>query len=310
MRKIFGLLFVLTVCTTAFAWDDTGHKISTEIAWRNMTPAAREKAVAVLLGAPEDSGLLNLLASDSRSLATRQQQMFYTASTWADLVRDQRFASRHKSYHRGNWHYLNTFWRDAGGKPEIVTELKSDAQNMVERLFEFDKILSDEKANTADRALALAWILHLAGDIHQPLHCSGRVTELEPTGDQGGNLFLITPADAPKRDNLHWYWDSIISRSSPRINDEGDSTYITRLTDEIVKKHPATEFANASKPGKYDQWQQEGFEVAAKEVYPISLNRNEMPVESYRQRAVKTAEQRLALAGYRMAALFNRIFES
>lgn len=129
MRKIFGLLFILTFCATAFAWDDAGHKISAEIAWRNMTPAAREKAVAILLAAPEDTGILNLLVSDSRSLASRQQQMFYTASTWADLIRDQRFASRNKEYHRGNWHYQDTFWRDANGKIEIVTNLKSDAQN-------------------------------------------------------------------------------------------------------------------------------------------------------------------------------------
>ncbi len=310
MQKLFVLIIVLVFCTSVFAWDDTGHKISAEIAWRNLTPAAREKVIAVLLGAPEDSGILNLLASDSRSLAARQEQMFYTASTWADLVRDQRFSGRNKEYHRGNWHYLDTFWHESNGKIEPDADLKSDTQNAVERLFAFDKILSDANANPADRAIALAWFLHLAGDIHQPLHCSGRVTDVEPTGDQGGNLFLITPADAPKekRDSLHWFWDSIITRSVPRVNDEADNTYISHLADDITRKHPAKEFADALKPGKYDEWQKEGFEIATKEVYPASLKRNEMPSDVYRQRAQEIAEQRLALAGYRMAELFNRIF--
>ncbi|MEP6924399.1 MAG: S1/P1 nuclease, partial [Pyrinomonadaceae bacterium] len=146
--------------------------------------------------------------------------------------------------------------------------------------------------------------------IHQPLHCSGRVTTLEPAGDQGGNLFLITPADAPKTDNLHWYWDSILTRSIPRVNDEPDSIYIANLASTLTKKHPAKEFADKLKAGKFDQWQQEGFEIATTEVYPASLKRNQMPSENYRKRAAAIAEQRLALAGYRMANLLNQIFAS
>lgn len=310
MKIIFGLFFVLIFCTSVFAWDDAGHKISTEIAWRNMTPAAREKAIALLLTAPENSGILNLLAFDSRSLATRQEQMFYTTATWADLIRDKNFPVRNKEFHHGSWHYMDTFWRDANGRVEIVTDLKPDEQNAVERLFALEKTLRDPMQANAERAVALAWILHLAGDIHQPLHCSGRVTTLEPTGDQGGNLFLITPVDAQKSDNLHWYWDSILTRSTPRINDEADSTYIARLASGLTKKHLAKEFADKLKSGKYDQWQQEGFEFATKEVYPASLKRNEMPSENYRKRAAAIAEQRLALAGYRMADLFNQIFGS
>ncbi|MEP6924506.1 MAG: S1/P1 nuclease, partial [Pyrinomonadaceae bacterium] len=192
MKKIFGLFFVLIFCTSVFAWDDAGHKISAEIAWRNMTPAAREKAIALLLAAPENSGILNLLASDSRSLMTRQEQMFDTTATWADLIRDKNFPVRNKEFHHGSWHYMDTFWRDVNGRVEIVTDLKPtdsnltdsnlNEQNAVERLFALEKTLRDPMQPNAERAVALAWILHLAGDIHQPLHCSGRVTTLEPAG--------------------------------------------------------------------------------------------------------------------------------
>ena len=311
MRKLFGLFFfILIFATSVFAWDDTGHKVSAEIAWRNMTPAARAKAIAILMGAPENSGILNLLPSDSRSLAARQQQMFYTMGYWADLARDEKFPTRRKEYHHGTWHYQDTFWREINGRIEIVTDLKSADENAVERLFAFEKIVRDEAKSKADRAIALAWILHLAGDIHQPLHCSARVTELEPKGDEGGNLFLLSPPDAPRenRMNLHWFWDSILTKSVPRINDEGDTTYIPRWATKLTKKYPAKTFAAEMKGGKFDEWQREGFEITTKELYPATLKRNQAPPENYRKRALAISERRLALAGYRMAELFNRIF--
>ena len=63
----------------------------------------------------------------------------------------------------------------------------------VDKLQDFDKVIRDASASDKDKAIAIAWIMHLAGDIHQPLHTSARVTDLEPKGDQGGNLFLLTP---------------------------------------------------------------------------------------------------------------------
>ncbi|HZH34579.1 MAG TPA: S1/P1 nuclease [Pyrinomonadaceae bacterium] len=314
MKKLFGLLlFSALFAATAQGWDDTGHKIIGEIAWQKMTPAARDKAVAVLMGAPEDSDILTLLPSDSRPLALRRQQMFYTMTYWADLMRSEQFPKRRKEFHHGTWHYLDTFWREANGRIEIVTEMKADDENAVERLFKFDKTLSDAGESKTDKAIALAWILHLAGDIHQPLHCSARVTPEEPKGDHGGNTFLLAPAAKPgdRPDNLHWYWDSVVTRNIKRVgDDECDSDYIPRLAAGIMKKHPQQRFAAGIKPGKYDQWQQEGYLITTKELYPASLKRNQAPPESYRKRALAISEQQMALAGYRIADMLNRILGS
>jgi hypothetical protein len=314
MRKIFALFFLtfLLGALPAFAWDDTGHKITTLIAWQRMTPPARAKAIELLSAAPEDSMILALLPSDSRSLAARQQQMFVTMSTWADLVRDERFPERRKEFHHGTWHYTDTFFRQNGTQIELVKDLKPDDENAVERLFEFEKVLGNAEKSKSDRGLALAWILHLAGDIHQPLHTVARVTPEEPKGDQGGNLFLLAPSPTPggRPDNLHWYWDSIVSRNIARKNDQCDTDYLPRLVATFVKKHPAGKFAAAMKSGKYDEWQQEGFQIATREVYPPMLARNAAPPDAYRKRALAISEERLALAGYRIAELLNRILGS
>jgi hypothetical protein len=48
--------------------------------------------------------------------------------------------------------------------------------------------------DASQRSIALAWMLHLVGDIHNALHTSARVTFMDPKGDEGGNLFKLTPS--------------------------------------------------------------------------------------------------------------------
>lgn len=310
MTKFLALLFIFACSSGVFAWDDTGHKITTHIAWQKMTPAAREQAVALLSAAPENSHLLMLLPTDSRELAVRQEQMFIAASTWSDLVRSERFPVRKQTYDRPTWHYTNIFWRQANGKPEILNELKPEKENVVERLFALEKIVADAQQLNGECGVALAWILHLVGDIHQPLHASARVTELEPKGDQGGNLFLLTAPDVPReqRDNLHRLWDSAVTRRFLRANAaECDTIYISRLAAKITDKYPLKHFAGKTDAAKYDEWAQEGFKMASEELYPPTLKRGVTPDKDYQKRAVEISEERLALAGYRMANLLNKI---
>lgn len=301
---------VFLLAASVSAWDDTGHKLTAYIAWERMSPQARERAIKILLSAPEDSDLSVFYLQDSRSAAAKQREFFMIASTWADIVRDKNFKNRYAKYHHGTWHYLDTFWREANGKIEIVPELKSDAENAVERLFAFDKSLRDASVSDADKAIALAWILHIGGDIHQPLHASARVTKYDPKGDQGGNLFMLSPKDAKAEDrlNLHWYWDSIIGRNIPRVNDACDADYLPPLAQQITKKHPFAEMQNRLKIGKFDEWQREGFQIASTKLYPASLKFGETPSESYKKQAFGIAQEQIALAGYRLGEMLNQIF--
>lgn len=303
--------FVLTA-VPAFGWDDVGHKTIAYVAWQKMTPAAREKAIMLLRAAPEDSNLAAYFMNTARDLSARQQDYFMLASTWSDIIRDRDFKTRYKKYHHGPWHYLDTFWRDgANGKPELVTGMNEDKENAVERLFYFDKMMRDPSASNEDKAIALAWILHIAGDIHQPLHASGRVTPEEPKGDQGGNLFLLTPKDTPrdKSENLHWFWDSIIVRNIPR-GASCDDDFISMVAKQIMKKYPESEFRNRLELGKFDEWQQESYRIAAAKLYPATLKRYEMPSPAYRRMALQISEQQMALGGYRLGAMLNQIFGS
>lgn len=310
----FKILLLLTIligfAASVLAWDDTGHKLTAYIAWERMSPQVREKAIKLLLSAPEDSDLSVFYLQDSRSDEVKKRELFMIASTWADIVRDRKFKVRYEKYHQGNWHYADTFWHEVNGKVEVINQSEESNGKAVEQLFAFDKLLRDANASDNDKAIAIAWILHLGGDIHQPLHTSARVTELEPKGDQGGNLFLLSPKDAKgeNRLNLHWYWDSIIGRNSPRKNDACDSDYLPAIAKTITKKYPFTKMQSRLELGQFDKWQQESFRIASTEVFPSSLKRFEVPSESYKKRAFAISQEQIALAGYRLGEMLNQIF--
>ena len=310
-KKAISAILVLCFLTLAVpAWDEVGHKITAYIAWQQMTPATRERVIKTLLAAPEDSQLATFFASyGSRTDESRKREYFMLAATWADIIRDRAFDTRYKKYHHSNWHYSDTFWRNQGGKIEFIPPPAEDNGKAMEKLAEFASII---RGNSTDsqKAIAIAWLEHLIGDIHQPLHASGRVTELEPKGDQGGNLFLLTPKDTPreKQGNLHWFWDSIVIRNEPNSKDACDADYIDPIAKKIIKNYPFAKLQSRLNSTNFEAWKKESLDIATTEVYPPDLKRFEMPSAAYKKKALKIAEERLALAGYRMAEVFNSVF--
>jgi hypothetical protein len=150
---------------------------------------------------------------------------------------------------------------------------------------------------------------HLIGDLHQPLHATARAYGADDKGDQGGNLFSLTPKGTPsdKSDNLHRFWDSVIVRNIPNTTDTCDSAYIVPIAQSIMKQFPYDKLRSRLVPGKYEDWERESVDIATSEVYK-RVKRYEPPSEEYKKKALKIAEERLALAGYRMGDLFNEIF--
>ncbi len=310
ITNLLLLLIIFVFSSSVRAWDDTGHKLTGYIAWQQMSPNVREKVMKILLSAPEDSDLSVFYLPGSRSDEAKKREFFMIATTWADIIRDRDFKVRYEKYHKSNWHYADTFWAQENGQVKILENPNEEGGKAVEKLFEFEKVLKDATATNDDKAIALAWILHLGGDIHQPLHTSARVTELEPKGDQGGNLFLLTPKDTPRNQqvNLHWFWDSIVGRNTVRKNDACDADYLPPIAAKMMKKYPFAKMENRLSLGKFDVWQQESFKLATTDLFPPTLIRFQMPTENYKKNAFKISQEQIALAGYRLGAMLNQIF--
>lgn len=313
------VLLGLSMAFSVYAWDETGHKITGYIAWQQMTPEVRENVIKVLLAAPEDAQLstffLGSRTSDApygpRSNEALKREFFMFVATWGDVVRDRIFETRYKKYNNSNWHYHDTLWTTKNGKVEYIASTE-ELGKMMEKIGDFDKLIRNPTATPAEKAIAVAWLMHLIGDMHQPLHTTGRVIfGEEDKGDQGGNLFSLTPKGTPrdKSLNLHSFWDGIIKQTTPNTTDACEADYLYPIAQAIMKEFPYSSLEKRIANDQFQVWEKEGVDLSVNEVYK-GLTRYEMPSDDYKKKALKIGKERLALAGYRMGNLFNEVFKT
>jgi len=310
LRSAGLLLLALVLLQPAFAWNDVGHKITGYIAWQRMSPAARENVIKLLRSAPEDSHLSAFyMPYGPQEESVRKLDYFTMVPTWADIVRDRSFENRFAKYNQSNWHYSDTFWRQVNGRVVPLTDRKGDGQGVV-KLIEFDRVMRDPAVTPADKAIAIAWFLHIGGDLHQPLHTSGRHPDREPEGGRGGNMFLLSPEGGPRSSelNLHWYWDSIVNRNMPFQPEISEAEYLKFIAESMMQRYPFDGAKSDLKLSAYPEWQQESLALANSDVFSADLVRFQLPSAAYGRNAYHVAERRLSLAGYRMGETLNAIF--
>src|SRR4051794_9058822 len=212
-RVALALVVALCLPQAVLAWNATGHELVAGMAWDNMTPAARQKAIALLMSAPSDACLLDLFPNDARPVADRQREFFMRAATWADRVRKDKTHPRPcDRFSDTDAHFIDHFWQGQSGgvgvkAPHDRPDFSGNQVNAIIRLNAFRAAVACTTGScppAAVRATDLAWILHLVGDIHQPLHTASRLTGTPPAADGGGNGFpLSTDPHGPQ---LHGFW--------------------------------------------------------------------------------------------------------
>jgi hypothetical protein len=138
----------------------------------------------------------------------------------------------------------------------------------------------------------LTWLLHLVGDVHQPLHASTRVSSTDPNGDSGGNLVKLNCTSC----ELHAFWDDLLGTNNN-----------LKTVVKAARKLPAAEAALAAKSDEKD-WIAESFMESQQTVYasPIAAGNGPFTLTaSYKKNAGKLAKVRVQLAGARLANLLN-----
>ncbi|HYB94121.1 MAG TPA: S1/P1 nuclease [Vicinamibacterales bacterium] len=258
------------------AWGAQGHRLVGLIAAERLTPAARQQVNWLL---------------DGQTLAD--------VSSWADTITGEQVQS---SY----WHYLNIppdargydRDRDCPRQPGVEAGSRSDRWRdcVVDRITYWEQRLADPKLDRADRATALKFVVHFIGDLHQPFHALGV--------GRGGNDVRVSvfgqsdcsndPA-RPSPCNLHSVWDGrLISR---RNLDDG--RYLGELNKLIAQKG----WSASQSPGTPAQWAEQSFRLAKEALVDNGANID----EGYFRRHIGVIEERMALAGLRLAAVLNRV---
>jgi hypothetical protein len=321
-RPHLGVLLLLSflfAAPNARAWNATGHQVVAEIAWRNLTPGVRAKVLELLKQHPHFAKRLDSPEPNSEPV-DYALRVFARASTWPDMMRSAR--GDEKPYHHSEWHYIDFPIIPEGTDKEKLTfppqgdklEPGKPPENILQALEWCQERLKNPDAPAPEKAVALAWLEHLVGDLHQPCHTAGIFSNDYPAGDHGGNLFMVKYHGNVT--NLHTFWDELLG---------GYMSYklVDAVTDKVIEEHPRASLEKELAVTKTTDWAAESFALAREAVYgggklkgvtrdvstaDKGATTPDLP-EKYDETAREAARLRVALAGYRLANLINAIFE-
>jgi hypothetical protein len=265
VRRTLSLITVIhllqLVAPVACAWNSTGHMTIALIAYRRLSDAERQQLAEILKSHPHyDSFLLQ----DKPEDVSAGEWAFLRASWWPDYVRPDRTNAKPESitkYHNGPWHYVDFPFIQPHDKTEFdLAKLQPPKPNLLTVLPDCVAKLGRSDTAPEDRAINLCWVLHLVGDMHQPLHCVSRYSSEFKQGDMGGNALAIRPGAKPM--NLHWYWDDVLGTSTAYLAIDQLATTICAAP--VHDPHAMRELAEHR---TIESWVQEGFEKAKAIVY-------------------------------------------
>jgi hypothetical protein len=320
------MFLFLAVPERAAAWHNAGHMAIARIAYQELSEAQKVRVARILKAHPHYA---RFLAAERPAEVSENEWVFLRASLWPDWVRpDWPLFMKEKprpdgdaiaqKYHHGPWHYINLPFILPEDPPVVApkdlpapdTDARGDPGNILAALKRSMTQLRAPETSDEDRAIALCWLLHLAGDLHQPLHAATFVSSQFPYGDMGGNLFLVSAQRGGPAVNLHYYWDALLFAPGATFKD------IETISEELRR---APEFQRAKLAAlpvdSFKAWADESFDVARKVAYrdgrlpgrrakgKVNLNEIKAPLlpEDYAAAATSVARRRMVLAGYRIA---------
>lgn len=316
--KLLVLLLIVFYCNISMAWNAAGHQLMAAITWDLLDHAQQDYWADILKHHPR------YLKDFKKKIPkyvkfnpnTLNAWIFRQAATWPDIARGIEKKAQEK-YHHGPWHYINyPIYLDDKIDTSFLNlsnEFKGKLQNglnIIQALKGNLQILSKQGTTKQQKAIALSWVLHLQGDLHQPLHSSALFShEYFPKGDQGGNLINIRGQG--QISNLHWYWDSRLNNTTKFKIIDLKARKLMKKYDDIGKQYQKNTLLQALTHSHH---------LAKKFVYtPVLMNilktaeAQDKPQPRiyisnlYDQQARKIAEIQIIKAGYQCAQYLKKL---
>lgn len=265
-----------------FAWGSEGHILVAAIARSRLRPETVAKIDAILAQDKDQSTPSDMLSR----------------SYWADVWRD------HGHRETALWHYADIeldhpdydaacYGHPASAQPASAGPAEAC---IVDRARAFTRELGDSATAPAERILALKYVLHFVGDMHQPLH-------MADNHDHGGNCIALAMG-GPRTVNLHSYWDSVVVGELGR----DARAILTRLTSDITQERAAK-----WSEGDFASWGKETNAVAVTVAYSFHTaprcERDVAPITlpaGYDMRAQAAVATQLERGGVRLAVALEK----
>jgi hypothetical protein len=305
MRCFLVVLLGIALAVPLRAWDAGGHEIIATIAYAHLNAKAR---AAVDQLAP-------------RVARPAHPYGFITLACWMDDLRSDTSLADYGRFK--SWHYIDIPIDPRDPVPSFVPGSDNDVRgNALQGLKRALVVLEGgTDPYVREKPMALAMVEHLVGDIHQPLHCATKYffSHGQLRDDKGGNdEFVLNGPPGDERFNLHAFWDSawrasfdestgnVVLDERYHVSDWLDPASVRNLATQL--DHLPLGFKDDNMAG-FEAWAWESNKIARDFVYSgitVTDNRKYCRLSSaYVAQSRDLARQRLALAGYRLAALLN-----
>jgi hypothetical protein len=304
------LLLMLVLSVPSYGWSDTGHMAVAFVAYQRLNPQTRARVDALVKLNP-NFGFFSSQIPQGTSAKDRRMMLFILAATWPDFIKGD--GQHHPDGTEGgnkppndgtaanNTGYPDTamhkYWHfvDRPFSPDNTPLEDPPVPNAETQIAAFRTVLASNSPD-ALKSYDLCWLLHIVGDVHQPLHATARFTQTQPHGDDGGNDVNIREGNAsPKR--LHSFWDGILGTGKK----PADGVALGQS----LSSAPAVAGNNLN----VNDWLTESFNAAKATVYkkpPIGVGKGPFKINAtYRNSAKTLARKRMALAGARLANILN-----
>ncbi len=305
LPALAGLTLLGFATPRTHAWNGTGHMVVADIAYDNLTPKTKA-AVDALLQKQQDYKLW--MSEMPAGYTDKGRFAFMKAATWPDDIRKT-------PDDRPIWHYVDLPVVAPGYTPDpaaiMVVTPNAETQITAETA-----LLTTKSAADPDRAVALCWVEHLIGDVHQPLHTVSLFSAQFPRGDKGGNDESLAAGSVDKDPlelaanphRLHALWDDLLGAAK-------DPAEIQTLAASLeTPAYGRSAFPQIAAHKTVHEWVVEGSGLAQKHVYvnetlpmtPTGTEKAEVTLPAgYLTVAHKVADQQIALAGLRLADTLN-----
>ncbi len=291
-RPLWLIIALLLRASPACAWGDEGHAVIARIALHYLTPTVQARVQALL--ATDQSGLV-------------PDTGLVSEATWADRYRDSdRDTTRAHYEQTRRWHYvdiereapdLNSACFDFPPLARGVAASAGPAEDcVVDKIVQFERELRAPGTPPPERLRALQFVLHLVGDVHQPLHAID-------DHDAGGNARRVG-ARGLRAGSLHYYWDvEFVRRAGPDPE---------ILAEQLQQQISAADLSRWRR-GTSADWAREAFGVALARGYgnlPMRRGRRvERLSQSYVEDATQAVTVQLQRAGVRLALVLDRALQ-
>jgi len=292
----FGILLLATADPVS-AWSAQGHMATGAIAFDLLSrrdPAAIT-AIEQLMQHHPDRARFDSALQGLEGLA-RTRRLFELIARWPDDIRGTDYSHVH-------WHHQ---LRVVAGSHLARWLRVGEADHAFRTALD---ILRDSRADPGRRAIALCWLFHIAGDMHQPLHAGHLMNGRFPFTDQAGTIGWVKPAADAAPEPFHAFWDRAADR--PGDDAAGSESIVQAAGPGLEPVAPANDLM-----ASYDDWVRESERLAAEVAYRgAALDEARAPEHApllppdYVAAARATAEQRLGQAGARLAGLIQRLFD-